>query len=151
MEYRKLSDLTKLANNPRQITKKEFADLCQSIREDPKWFEGRPLILSNRTGKLVIIAGNRRYDACKSIGLTEAPTHLIEGMTIEQERKITIKDNTHQGKWDYDILANQFDDLPLGDWGVDVPSFDIPKENKEIDEEKLSETSNECPKCGFKW
>jgi hypothetical protein len=128
MEYRKLSELTKLANNPRQITKKEFADLCQSIKDDPEWFEARPLILSNRTGKLIIIAGNTRFEAAKSIGLAQAPTHLIEGMDEAREKKIIIMDNTHQGQWNFDILANEWDDLPLNDWGLNIPQMVDPSE-----------------------
>ena len=31
-----------------------------------------------------------------------------------------IKDNTHFGSWDYDMLANEWDNLPLNEWGVAV-------------------------------
>ena len=27
----------------------------------------------------------------------------------------------------------------------------VPDDNKPIDEGEMSETENECPKCGFKW
>jgi hypothetical protein len=121
MEYRKLSTLKKLEGNPRIIRDKQFQNLVASIKENPKFFESRPLILSNRTGSLVIIAGNQRYEAAKAAGLKEAPTYLMEGITEEKEREITIRDNTQQGAWDMDALANNWSDLPLVEWGVDLP------------------------------
>jgi len=154
MEYRKLSDLSKLEGNPRFIKDKEFQTLCDSIRDNPEYFEARPLILSDRTGKLVIIAGNQRYEAAKVVKLEEAPTYLIEGLTEAKEREIIIRDNINNGEFDFEILANSWDDLPLIDWGVKLPEdwlSPIPDENKESDENLGEDTENECPKCGFKF
>jgi len=122
MEYRKLSTLKKLNGNPRIIRDKQFKNLVSSIRENPKFFEARPLILSDRTGEFVIIAGNQRYEAAKAAGLKEAPTYLMQGLTEEKEREITIRDNTQQGEWDMDLLSASWSDLPLTDWGVDLPA-----------------------------
>ena len=154
MEYRKLSDLSKLEGNPRFIKDKEFQTLCDSIRDNPEYFEARPLILSDRTGKLVIIAGNQRYEAAKVVNLEEAPTYLIEGLTEAKEREIIIRDNINNGEFDFEILANQWAELPLIDWGVKLPEdwlSPIPDENKESDENLGEDTENECPKCGFKF
>jgi hypothetical protein len=121
MQYRKLSELRKLRGNPRVIKDDKFHNLVESIRDNPKYFEARPLILSNRTGELVVIAGNQRYQAARVAGLSEVPTYLIDGITEDKEREITIRDNAHQGEWDFDVLASGWDNLPLGDWGVDLP------------------------------
>jgi hypothetical protein len=112
MQYRKLTELKKLTDNPRIIRDKQFQNLVASIRDNPKFFEARPLILSDRTGDLVIIAGNQRFEAAKAAGLKEAPTYLMQGLTEEKEREITIRDNTQRGAWS---------DLPLSDWGVKLP------------------------------
>lgn len=125
MQYRKISDLHKLDNNPRCIKEDDMQRLITSIRNNPKHFEGRPVLLSNRTGKLVIIAGNMRYEASKIIGLTEIPTFLIENLTEEQEREIIIRDNVNNGDWDYELLANDWDYDDLLDWGVELPALDI--------------------------
>jgi len=121
MQYRKLKDLKKLEGNPRIIKEKQFKTLCDSIRDNKEYFEARPLILSNRTGELVIIAGNQRYEAAKSVKLKEVPTFLIEGLTETKEREIVIRDNVSNGEFDFDALANGWDDLPLVDWGIDLP------------------------------
>ena len=141
MQYRKLTELKKLEGNPRLIRDKQFKTLCDSIRDNPKYFEARPLILSNRTGELVIIAGNQRYEAAKVVHLKEVPTYLMEGITEEKEKEITIRDNTNQGEWDMDLLSGQWSDLPLAEWGVDLPE-DWLKETVEPEEESEFYTLN---------
>lgn len=115
--YRKLVDLKKLEGNPRFIRDRQFKILCDSIRDNPKFFEARPLILSNRTGELVIIAGNQRYEAAKTVGLEEVPTFLIEGLSEGKEREISIRDNVLNGEWDM-LALDGWSDLPLIDWGI---------------------------------
>ena len=121
MQYRKLTEIKKLPGNPRIIRDKQFKTLCDSIRDNPKYFEARPVILSNRTGEMVIIAGNQRYEAAKSLKLKEVPTFLIEGLDEAKEREIIIRDNISNGEFDFDLLANEWSDLPLVEWGVDLP------------------------------
>lgn len=120
MEYRKLSDLRKLENNPRKISESELEILIKSITDNPDYFEARPLLLSDRTGELVIIAGNQRYEAARRIGLEEVPTYLLSGLTEEREREIVIRDNVNNGEWDLEKLAEDWSDLNLSDWGLDV-------------------------------
>jgi ParB-like chromosome segregation protein Spo0J len=77
MDYRNIKDLNKLPNNPRRISEDDFERLKKSINDNPDYFEARPLILSNRTGKLVIIAGNQRYEAAKALKLEKVPKIII--------------------------------------------------------------------------
>ncbi len=120
MEYRELADLKKLENNPRKITDKDFQILIKSIKDNPDYFEARPLLLSDRTGELVIIAGNQRYDAAKALGLEKVPTYLLKGLTEEREREIIIRDNVNNGEWDLDKLAEEWSDVDLSSWGLDL-------------------------------
>lgn len=120
MEYRKIEDLQKLANNPRTISGADFQILVDSIKTNPDYFEARPLLLSDRTGELVIIAGNQRYDAAKALGLKEVPTYLLHGLTEEREREIVIRDNVNNGEWDLDKLASEWSDVDLSAWGLDL-------------------------------
>ena len=115
--YRKIEDLKKLENNPRTITEEQLSKLKESIERNPDYFEARPLILSNRTGELVIIAGNQRYDACVQLEMKEVPTVLIEGLTEEREHEIIIRDNVNNGEWDVTKLM-EWDCNQLLDWGI---------------------------------
>lgn len=126
MEYRNINELKKLPNNPRTIKDADFKKLCKSIKNNPDYFEARPIILSNRTGELIIIAGNQRYEAAKSLKLEKVPTFLIKDLTLEKENEIIIRDNISNGDWDFDILKNGDWDLKkLDDWGLEI-------ENKKV-------------------
>ena len=142
VEYRPLESLKPLENNPRYIKEEDFERLCASVQNNPELFEAQPIILSDRTGELVIIAGNQRYRAAKEVGLKEVPTVLITGLTEQKEKEIIIRTNVTNGKWDYDRLANDdwnVDDL--SDWGVDV-SFLDPDDDEDNDDD---DDNNETP------
>lgn len=138
MEYRKLSELKKLPNNPRTIKDASFKSLCKSIQDNPDYFEARPVILSDRTGQLVIIAGNQRFEAAKYLKLKEIPTHLLSGLTEEREKEIIIRDNVANGEWDFELLKD-WDRVKLDDWGV-VLEYNEQKESK-IEEKEIQSFS----------
>lgn len=53
----------------------------------------------------------------------EKPTVSIinaSELSAEERKQFLIKDNVSFGQWDYDGLANKWDNAKLGDWGMDV-------------------------------
>jgi hypothetical protein len=116
---RSLAELKKHPNNPRFIRDKQFNALVESIRDNVDYFKARPLILSNRTGELIIIAGNQRYEAAKQLKMAVVPTFLLENLTEERENEIMIRDNVNNGEWDFEMLANEWDTGELYKWGFD--------------------------------
>lgn len=53
----------------------------------------------------------------------EKPTAIIinaSELSAEERKQFMIKDNASFGQWDYDALANNWDNDKLGDWGLDV-------------------------------
>lgn len=48
--------------------------------------------------------------------------YVINGneLTDDERKQFIIKDNVSYGTWDYDALANGWDNQKLGDWGMDV-------------------------------
>ena len=54
-----------------------------------------------------------------------------------------MKDNGSFGAWDYDALANEWDDLPLADWGV--PSWKEEEGREETVPGNLDAPSREKP------
>lgn len=112
-----------LPSNPRQWGRKELDDLVKSIRETPELLEARGLIVWPYEGKYIILGGNMRFSALREMNAADAPCYVLpEDTPMEKLREITIKDNSSFGAWDYDMLANEWDDLPLPDWGV--PAWD---------------------------
>jgi hypothetical protein len=97
--FRKVADLVLLKCNPRKITKTDFARLCDSIKTNGFWIH-RPIALSDRTGDLVIIAGNQRLKAAKYNHLEVVPTILYHNLTVDEENEIIFRDNINNGDWD---------------------------------------------------
>mgnify|MGYP002650475590 FL=1 len=53
----------------------------------------------------------------------EAPfAYIIKAseLTEDEKKQFIVKDNVSYGQWDYDLLANTFDNKKLEDWGMDV-------------------------------
>ena len=141
--YRPLDQMKPLGNNPRWIKKEDFERLCASVQNNPELFEAQPIILSNRTGENIIIAGNQRYRAAIEVGLKEVPTILLEGLTEAKEKEIIIRTNVTNGKWDFDVLASGLwgDVDELTDWGVENISF-FSESNDETDIDSLFEEAS---------
>ena len=118
--YREIESLKKAENNPRTISEEQLLKLQKSIQDNPDYFEARPIILSDRTGVLMIIAGNQRYEACVRLGMKEVPTVLISNLTEEKEREIMVRDNVNNGEWDNAKLV-YWDVDELKDWELSCP------------------------------
>jgi hypothetical protein len=122
-----------LPKNPRQWTQTDIDRTAASIREDEDFLEDRPLLVVPKDAKTwVVFAGNLRLTAAKKIGLKEVPCIAYARETDEDDLTIkrrAMKDNSSFGAWDYDALANEWDDLPLQDWGV--PAWEEEKEPAE--------------------
>jgi len=143
LQYRSIKDLKKLPGNPRTIKEKDMDTLVKSIKDNPDYFEARPLILSDRTGELIILAGNQRYEAARMVGLEQVPTYLLENLTPEREQEIIIRDNISNGEWDWDVLTNEWDTDLLDLWGLELPADWKPED--EVVEDEAPEVSSDPP------
>lgn len=130
--YRKLADLVVNPDNPRKSTPEGVKALAKSIKDNPDFFEARPILLSDRTGKLMIIGGERRSEAARSLGMAEVPTILLSGLSEEREHEIMIRDNTHSGIWD-EMKLRQWGGQELKSWGVELKQM---KETAKLSELK---------------
>lgn len=120
---RPLADLHFHPANPRDHSEESTRRLADSIKEDPTYFEAHPILLSDRTGELVIIGGEGRCRAARYLGMTEAPTFLFDGLTEEDEVRIMQKDNDHSGKWNdskLQELAAKWGEDKIHSWAPNV-------------------------------
>ncbi len=125
MEIRKISEIKLNPNNPRLIKDDKFKKLVQSIKDFPEMLNIRPIVVNQ---DMIILGGNMRYKACKEAGLKEIPV-IVTDLTEEQQREFLIKDNTSGGEWDWEVLANEWDNEQLADWGLDLVGFDANAED----------------------
>lgn len=132
-----------LPTNPRQWTKTEINRLKKSIKETPELLEARGLIVYPHKNQYVILGGNMRYSALKELGVEQAPCVLLpEELPLAKLKEIVIKDNGSFGEWDFDLLGNEWDDLPLSDWGV--PAWETEDEEEK---EKTAKSPSEPIIC----
>lgn len=112
-----------LPSNPRQITDSKMDLLKQNIQQYPEMLTLRGLLVYPlESGKYIIIGGNMRYHAMSELGFKTAPCIVIPKETsIEQLKAYSVIDNNGFGKWDWDMLANEWDAAQLTSWGVDLP------------------------------
>ena len=113
----KINKLQPNESNPRIIKSEKFKKLVQSIKDFPQMLELRPIVIDEDN---VILGGNMRYRACVEAGLKEVPVKIAKGLTEEQKQEFIVKDNVGFGEWDWAILGNEWDNVKLGEWGMDV-------------------------------
>ena len=133
IENIKLSDIKLNPNNPRLIKDDKFKKLVQSIIDFPEMLKIRPIVVNE---DMIILGGNMRFKACKEAGLKEVPIIKTSGLSAEKQREFLIKDNVSGGEWDWNLLANEWDEIKLVEWGLDIPIFkDAENELKDLSSE----------------
>ncbi len=118
----KLASLKPNPDNPRYITEAKFEALKRSIRDFPAMMALRPMVVDDQG---TVLGGNMRLKALAELGYQDIPAAWVikaKDLTEEQSREFVVKDNIGFGDWDWDILANDWADEPLGDWGLEVYS-----------------------------
>lgn len=119
-----LNELKENSSNPRFIRDEKFKKLVQSIKDFPKMMELRPIIIDNDN---VILGGNMRFKALKELKYKEVPDTWIkhaETLTEDEKKRFIITDNVGFGEWDFDMLANEWNEDELKEWGMDLPVFE---------------------------
>ena len=131
----KLSELKLNPDNPRRIGNKEMERLVKSLQEFPDMLSIREIVVDET---MTVLGGNMRLLALKKSGVKECTAKIVSGLSPAQKREFIIKDNSAFGEWDMDLLSSSLSDLPLVEWGVDLPE-DWLKEVGEVDAPELKD------------
>jgi hypothetical protein len=127
-------------NNPRIIKDDKFKKLVKSIQDFPQMLELRPIVIDENN---IVLGGNMRLKACIEAGLKDVPVKQAKELTEEQKKEFIVKDNVGYGEWDWDDLANNWDEQLLTEWGLDIPNFDaggFADQNKELSLDDVSDS-----------
>lgn len=120
----KCGDIKTGFGNPRKIGKKQLDELKNSIEK----FGDFGIFLIDETDN--IIAGNQRLRVLVEIDPdTEVTCKRMIGYSDIELKAINIKDNTHSGEWDFDLLA---------EWTADI-GLDIEMVKNDVVERKIDE------------
>ena len=121
-----------LPSNPREWSRTDLDKLIKSIKDTPELLEARGPIVWPYEGKYIILGGNMRFSALREMNAVDTPCIVMpEDTPTEKLREIVIKDNGQFGAWDYDMLANEWDDLPLCEMGV--PAWETHDQDLNLD------------------
>ena len=133
----KITEIKLNPNNPRVIKDDKFAKLVNSLKELPIMLNKRPVLLDEDN---IIIGGNMRFRAAKEAGMKEVPIEIFtkedakknniiakeldssytDKTYEEQRQEMIIKDNVSGGEWNWNTLANEWDNVKLEEWGLNV-------------------------------
>lgn len=110
----RVGDIKTCFGNPRKIGKKKREELKRSLDQ----FGDFGIFLIDEEDN--VIAGNMRHAILNEINPDQEVTcKRLIGYTKAELRAINIKDNTHAGEWDMDLLADWTADLNM-DLGLDL-------------------------------
>lgn len=146
IEIKKLKQHPK---NPRQIGKEKFQRLGNLI--DKFGLIDKPIVNED----LTLIGGHQRVkymkkQKAKTVECWVSDRHLSD----EEVDELCIGLNLHQGEWDWDTMANEWEPLDLLKWGfTEQQILGTCKEAEEVlDEKKEKKTKlKECPSCGHEF
>ena len=137
LERWKISSLSFNEKNPRRLRKHEAKHLQESL---DRFGQCQPVVI-NRDGK--IIGGHQRVRLLKKRGDKEVDVYVPnEEFTEKEEEELNIRLNRATGEWDYDILANDWDQMELLEWGFELKDFEISDKLEEPKPKKCSLTVN---------
>jgi len=180
MSTLKIKDLKGNDKNPRKITEKQYKNLQKTLdelgdlsgivfnRKNGTLVGGhmRQKVFESLQSKIVITDKLKKSDSQGTLALG----YILDGdkkysyreveFTEEQHDKAMLVANKAGGEWDFDMLANIWDEEWLEN-EVGFEKFELTgfypednqnKGNSEIDTDEIEKGLNqECPKCGFKF
>jgi len=128
--------------NPKKMSKKQEADITESIK---RFGLVDPIIANDFSGREnIIIGGHQRYKIMKKLGYKEIPVVFVS-FNEKQEKELNLRLHKNQAEFDLDLLQN-FEHELLLDVGFesqeideiftmdDTPEiFDLEKELKKLD------------------
>ena len=123
-ERRKISSLIPYKYNPRRLTKEQAVQLSVSLEK----FNLVEIPAINTDG--VIIAGHQRLAIMKALGRGAEVVDVrvpSRKLTEAELKEYNLRSNKNTGEWDFNVLANDFDEAMLKDVGFDLSTFPEPE------------------------
>jgi len=144
--------------NPRKDLKPEDAEYQKLKKSITEFDMVEPLVWNKRTGNLV--GGHQRLKILKELGIDKVEVSVVD-LSEVKEKALNLALNKISGEWDFPRLKDLIEELDTGDFDMETVGYSdnelkellgyVPGDNKDIDEDAMGKTENECPSCGFKW
>ena len=120
IQMTRIDEIHPYENNPRE-NEEAVPKVAASIQQ----FGFLSPIIVDSAG--VILAGHTRYEAAKSLGLTEVPVVYATNLTPEQAKAFRLADNktAEFSRWDNFLLGNELEELAAFDFDMADFGFDM--------------------------
>ena len=133
---RKITELIEADYNPRRLTETQYKQLKNSLSTfglvDPI------LININEERKNIIIGGHQRTKVWSDLGNDTIPCIELN-LSLDQEKELNVRLNKNTGEFDFDMLANHFDEDQLLYFGFEENDFGKDMFLEEPDTDELIE------------
>lgn len=143
---KKVSDLKEHPKNPRILKKDQAEHLKESL--DKFGLIDKPIINSDN----MIIGGHQRLNI---IAYTEVECWMPDRMlTMDEVDELNIRLNKNTGDWDYDLLANEWNEQDLYEWGFKPEELSVGPiivEDEKTEEKEDQKPLKMCPQCGHEF
>lgn len=116
-----IGQIAGVPKNPRIIKDAQYKKLVQSLKES-NLTDYKPLLVYPLGERFVVLGGNMRLRALRELKVDAVSCIVIPADTdSEILKKTVIIDNNEFGEYDWDLIANEWTDEPLADWGLITP------------------------------
>lgn len=132
IEYLSINELKPYEKNTRKHQKKDVDNIARSIK---KYGMNDAIGIWGKDN--VIVEGHGRVMACKQLGIDVIPCVRLDHMTDKQRREYAIAHNAtaELSVWDTDFLAEELQDLDLGDFDFKFEFENNEPENEIVEDE----------------
>lgn len=146
LEVLAIKDLKDHPKNPRQMSKHFVEKLQQNLKKFG--LIDKPIVNKD----LTIIGGHQRIKILKKMKAKNVECWMSNRQLEESEiDELCIGLNLHQGEWDWDILADQWNMIDLLNHGFSEDKLMGICENDDESKEKKSKKLKMCPHCGLEF
>ena len=138
IQKKKLSELKPAPYNARQSSKDQEKQLKASLE---KFGVVEPIIFNKQTG--YVVGGHFRLRELIKLGYQEIDCVIVD-LNDDDEKELNIRLNANTGSWDWDRLANEWDEVQLNDWGLEIPNYEPEQEKQDLENDffKISIEAN---------
>ena len=148
-KYIPLESIKPYPKNAKKHPVKQVKGVSKSIK-DFNFLQ--PIVIDKNN---VIVAGHCRYEAAKTLNLSEVPIALADDLTEKQIKAYRLLDNKlSESEYDLDIFTEELielEDYDFTEFGVDMPIVEVLNEGL-CDEDEVPEIADEpITKLGDIW
>ena len=119
-ERRNIGDLVPNPKNPRSLNKEQASNLKESLN---KFGQCEPIVI-NTDG--FIIGGHQRISTLRKLKAKQVDVCVPDRKLSEKElEELSIRLNKNIGEWDFDVLANEWNQEDLIKWGFSEEELGI--------------------------